>query len=342
MRYLFAVDEVSHRCDLADVLVRVDKYQLYLHPLGDDAFDEDRGGVADFDVARVWAELCESGKVRGELYEYPVGLYTAHSARNRLPGGKQCCIFFPRSKELLLRQKEPSRFAVNALDGSIDEIAAAESVSRVRDSRYRKRIDGQERRDTAAYVGKCAEGLKVGYLDADYIAGEKGGEIFAHAVALNASARQIGNGHAAFLFDSDYAEAYGFADAGDDGYVLLRLAGAAVYAFLAREYSRDASEIEMKIHLRVAEKGCLLEDRAAHHCALEPRQRRGIVSVFGCMYKSSFGFVLGIHLCDLLGFCLIICFKVCLYSVKKCDAPPRMDEQNGQKTKKIEENGVLN
>ena len=108
MRGFLAIDKVARRSDLADVLVRVDKYQLYLHPLGDDALDKDCGGVSDLYVSRIGAELGESREVRHKLYEYAVALYTAHSARYRLTGDKECGVFFPRSKELLLRQKEPS------------------------------------------------------------------------------------------------------------------------------------------------------------------------------------------------------------------------------------------
>ena len=103
------------------------------------------------------------------------------------------------------------------------------------------------------------------------------------------------DGYAAFLFDPDDPEAYGFADARDDGYVLLHLAGARIDAFLARKNARDSAEIEMKIHLGVAEKGGLLKHCAGHHGALEPRERGREISVFGRMYKRSFGFVLWIH-----------------------------------------------
>ena len=170
VRRVLTIDEVARRGELADVLMRVDKYQLDLHPLGDDALDEYRGGVSDLNVARVGSKLRKACEVRGELYKYAVALYTAHSARYRLSGGKERGVFFPRPKELLLRQEEPSRLRIVALDGGVDEITAAEAVSRVRDSRYRKRIYGDERGDPAADVGKRSEGFKMCDLDADDIA----------------------------------------------------------------------------------------------------------------------------------------------------------------------------
>ena len=120
MRCVFAIDKIFGRGDLADVLVCVDEYQLYLHPLGDDALDEDCGGVADLDVARVGTELGKSREVRHKLDKYAVALYTAHSARNRLPGDKECGVFFPRSKELFLRQKEPSRARIIAFYDGVE------------------------------------------------------------------------------------------------------------------------------------------------------------------------------------------------------------------------------
>ena len=174
MRGFLAIDKVARRSDLAYVLVCVDEDELHLHPLGDDALYEDGGGVADLDVAVVGTQLCESREVRRQLYEYAVGLYTAHSARNRLPGGEEGGVFFPGPKELLLRQKEPSRLGIDALYYGVDEIAAAESVARMCYSRDRKRIDGQKRGYTASDVGKCTEGLEMRDLDADDVAGDEG------------------------------------------------------------------------------------------------------------------------------------------------------------------------
>ena len=150
--------------------MRVDKYELHLHSFGDDALDKNCGGVSDLKVADVGTELGKSREVRSQLYEYAVAFDTAYSARNRLSGGKESGIFFPRSKKLLLRQKEPSALRIVAVYGGVDEIAAAEAVSRMRDAGDRKRIHGEESRDPAADVGKCAEGLEVCDLDADDIA----------------------------------------------------------------------------------------------------------------------------------------------------------------------------
>jgi hypothetical protein len=125
----------------------------------------------------------------------------------------------------------------------------------------------------------------VSDLDADYIACGERGEIFSHAILLNSAAGKVCDRHAAFLFDPDYAEAHGLADARYYGYVLLHLAGARINAFLARKYARNTAKVEVEIHLGVAEKCGLFEHCAGYHCAFKPRKRGGEISVFGCMYK---------------------------------------------------------
>jgi hypothetical protein len=106
--------------------------------------------------------------------------------------------------------------------------------------------------------------------------------------------------YAAYLL---HLEAHGLSHARDNGNILELLTGTAQHSLGARQNAPYSAKLKMKIHLRVAQDGNVLDYRARLHGSLKSRERRSIRFIFGRVYGHSFGFVHWYH--DLPPFSLL-------------------------------------
>ena len=134
----------------------VDQNELDFHFLRQDRFDVHAGAHSG---GSVLVGFCQPGEVRGKLYKYAIAFHRTDDAGDGLPGGEHGGVFCPSAEQFPVRQMNASRF--HLAHDYPDGLSDGETVTGMGDTGDGDGIDGEQGRDAAADVHKCAEFFQV-------------------------------------------------------------------------------------------------------------------------------------------------------------------------------------